>query len=362
MGRINRNNYEIFFLDYLEGNLDESVLPELKEFIADNPDLEEELSSLNTARLTPEETSFNHKDGLRKNPVLPDNISNFEELCIGSLENDLTPSQEKKFKQFIQHSTKHRKEFETYQKTRLTPEKISFNDKNSLKKGRIYSLRRNRISQIALAASVALLAGVFSLFYKSDMNTDVYSNKLSKHIKYTIRETSSQKYILDDSVNKLKLSDTKTYPIKFYDSLPNVLIKLKFTGSPVSEEKTIKKIQAKSVIITEKKGNENIFTQISPGKIQYSAFPSIEARSARDKNFLAEKIDQLKNKINPEKKSFSLINLADAGLEGISKITGKKLDLKPQYNSQGELKRLAFTTEIFRFSTNVKNKEQADKK
>lgn len=362
MGRINRNNYEIFFLDYLEGNLDESVLPELKEFIANNPDLEEELSSLNTARLTPDKTSFNDKDRLRKNPVLPENISNFEELCIACLENDLTPKQKKEFKKFIQHSPRHRKEFETYQKTRLTTEKISFNDKNTLKKGKIYALPGNRISQIALAASVALLAGVFSLFNKSDMNAYTYSNKLSEHIKYSIKEASNQNFILDLSANKPILSYTKTYPIGFYDSSPNVLVKSKSVSSTIPEGKILKKIQSKSRRIAEQSGNEKIFTQITPGKIPYSSFPAIKARADRDKNFLAEKVDQLKNKINPEKKSFSLLNLADAGLEGISKITGKTLDLKPQYNSQGELKRLAFTTETFRFSTQVKNKDQSDKK
>ena len=42
--KINRNNYEVFFMDYLDGNLDESVVNDFIEFLQKNPDLKEELA------------------------------------------------------------------------------------------------------------------------------------------------------------------------------------------------------------------------------------------------------------------------------------------------------------------------------
>ena len=42
--KINRNNYEAFFIDYLEGNLDEKMVDDFIEFLQQNPDLKEELS------------------------------------------------------------------------------------------------------------------------------------------------------------------------------------------------------------------------------------------------------------------------------------------------------------------------------
>ena len=43
MKKINTHNYEAYFLDYTEGNLNESQIRELKKFLNVNPKLKEEL-------------------------------------------------------------------------------------------------------------------------------------------------------------------------------------------------------------------------------------------------------------------------------------------------------------------------------
>ena len=42
---LSRSNYEIYFLDYYEGNLTESQRRELMSFLEQNPDLKEEFDS-----------------------------------------------------------------------------------------------------------------------------------------------------------------------------------------------------------------------------------------------------------------------------------------------------------------------------
>ncbi|MBC8005772.1 MAG: hypothetical protein H7X84_09885, partial [Verrucomicrobia bacterium] len=41
--KITRDNYEAFFLDYLEGNLEETLIDQFLDFLEKNPDLKEEL-------------------------------------------------------------------------------------------------------------------------------------------------------------------------------------------------------------------------------------------------------------------------------------------------------------------------------
>jgi hypothetical protein len=41
--KITRENYEPYFLDYLEGNLDENLVDDFMEFLQQNPDLKNEL-------------------------------------------------------------------------------------------------------------------------------------------------------------------------------------------------------------------------------------------------------------------------------------------------------------------------------
>ena len=42
--KITRENYELFFVDYLDNKLSDSNILELMAFLAQNPDLEEELN------------------------------------------------------------------------------------------------------------------------------------------------------------------------------------------------------------------------------------------------------------------------------------------------------------------------------
>lgn len=64
---INKDNYEAYFLDHLEGNLSEKDKKELEVFLKENPKLEEELKAYdNSLFLIPDmEISFKEKESLR---------------------------------------------------------------------------------------------------------------------------------------------------------------------------------------------------------------------------------------------------------------------------------------------------------
>lgn len=66
---INEDNYEAYFLDYLEGNLSEKDKKELELFIKENPKLGEEIKAYdNSLFLIPDmEVSFKEKESLRHN-------------------------------------------------------------------------------------------------------------------------------------------------------------------------------------------------------------------------------------------------------------------------------------------------------
>ena len=52
--KINRNNYEIFFVDYSDGKLSENQIENLMAFISLNPDLEEEFYTFINLEKLPE--------------------------------------------------------------------------------------------------------------------------------------------------------------------------------------------------------------------------------------------------------------------------------------------------------------------
>ena len=64
---LTRSNYEIYFLDYHEGNLTESQRRELVLFLEQHPDLKEEFDSFVNVVLEPDTlTSFANKESLKK--------------------------------------------------------------------------------------------------------------------------------------------------------------------------------------------------------------------------------------------------------------------------------------------------------
>ena len=86
--KINRNNYEAFFIDYLEGNLDEKLVDDFIEFLQQNGDLKEELSLFETVSIGQEEMTFSKKELLLKEKY--DIESEFNQAAVARLEGDIS--------------------------------------------------------------------------------------------------------------------------------------------------------------------------------------------------------------------------------------------------------------------------------
>ena len=56
--KIDRSNYEIWFIDWLDGNLNSLQIEQLKLFLDQNPDLKEEFNDLTPVKLVSSGNSF----------------------------------------------------------------------------------------------------------------------------------------------------------------------------------------------------------------------------------------------------------------------------------------------------------------
>ncbi len=128
-----RSNYELWFTGWLDGNLSREQVEELMAFLNENPDLREELNEINLITFEPPDLYFSDKDSLKKSY---ENFSDsqFDNLCIASLENDLTPGQKSELYEIIGHDSNKRKTFDLVQKLKLKPSTVSFNRKSSVKR------------------------------------------------------------------------------------------------------------------------------------------------------------------------------------------------------------------------------------
>lgn len=162
---INRENYEMYFLDYHEGRLAPGQVAELLVFLEANPEFKEEFETFEDILLVPDlSVSFSGKDSLKKNNV-PDtgaiNSSNYESYFIASTESLLSSEEQKALAAFLKNHPELKADFDLYQQVHIQPDlKIVFPAKAKLKRS-ILSTRRFYYYSLATAASVALLFSVY---------------------------------------------------------------------------------------------------------------------------------------------------------------------------------------------------------
>ncbi|PID93913.1 MAG: hypothetical protein CSA95_05460 [Bacteroidetes bacterium] len=125
---IHRNNYEAWFLDYLEGNLSADQKSELLLFLEEHPDLREEFDSMidlpylsnEAVTLSPEV-----KGALKRpfiSPVGVIDAVNYEDYFIGWHEGALTPEQQDMVKHFLVENPSLQSEFELFGMVKLAPD------------------------------------------------------------------------------------------------------------------------------------------------------------------------------------------------------------------------------------------------
>ncbi len=174
--KINRNNYEVYFLDYHEGNLKGMETEELFAFLDANPDLADEFNSFELITLNESAMEgFPMKDSLKKNTI---SATNCQDYLIAFVEGDLNEREIKEVNYFLKTNPYFQRELDMLKKTKLVPDKsIQYFGKSSLKKKekRIIPMLYRYLS---VAASVLIIIGVYfySNKFKKDEHTNLYSH------------------------------------------------------------------------------------------------------------------------------------------------------------------------------------------
>ena len=165
---IDRNNYETYFLLYVDSELSAEEKVAVQRFVAENPDLAEELSLLENTQLQPEETLvFKDKETLFKKEGQEISLNNYEEWFLLYTDNELSDEHKTQVEIFVlQHPTLQR-EFEWLQQARLPEEKLVFNNKEILYRkeasGKSPVLYMRWMRYAAAAAVIGIMATVWML-------------------------------------------------------------------------------------------------------------------------------------------------------------------------------------------------------
>jgi hypothetical protein len=358
---INRSNYQIWFLDLIDGSLNEKEKLEVEKFLEENPGLRTELDSLKSLKLKPGHDSFPGKESVIKSVSDYTDIQ-FENLCIASLENDLPAGQISEFQEMIAADVQKKKMFELYSRLKLRPLPGSYTGKYQLRKLTTgQKIFRISLLTSAIAASIAVLTIAY-MFLTGSHNENPFRTSVNLPPdtllinKGTVIEshdrTASTKHVVSDQgmlrtgrISEINpdnlLADEADLP-----DLPLKTDKIERLDSPSPLEV---KIPDGAIIAYIPNSTELVGRRVQ-------ALPSFfyDRRSNVDR-FLAKFFhERIMNEKNLGDKPVGSIEIAEAGITGINKLLGWDMELQKKTDENGIITSYYFSSRLLKFNTPVK--------
>ncbi|HOZ83444.1 MAG TPA: hypothetical protein PLU85_10950 [Bacteroidia bacterium] len=129
---INRSNYEVWFIDYADGQLSPDQVAEMLLFLEENPDLKNEFSLFEQVTLPVDTVEFAFKKSLKKTKPSKEV---FDEMAVRFLENEISPAELEQYQQWINDFADLKAEHSLFAQIKLhADESVVFRGKNKLKK------------------------------------------------------------------------------------------------------------------------------------------------------------------------------------------------------------------------------------
>ena len=219
--KIDRHNYEEYFILYWDNELSEEQKQEVEKFVSETDDLQEEFRLLGETRFRPDDTiQYEYKKFLLGHGGESVNIANYKEQLLSYIDDELTPVQQKQLEEFISIHPAAQKELAQLQKVKLEPEQdIVFPDKSILyrREERTPVIRLTWL-RVAVAAAVIIIAGLVTFRLttgNSNGTTEEFATaKKSDEIKLKENENSPGSNTIADNNKKINdnTPETKTRP------------------------------------------------------------------------------------------------------------------------------------------------------
>lgn len=348
---INRNNYEVYIMDYLDGNLSTQDSIILFEFLDKHPDLKEEFEAFKEGpKITQNTDTLKNKKILLKNYDQIETVTsrNFEELCAAYYEGDLHKKIKKKLKAWLKENPSYKADFELFGKIKYLPDyHIRYKGKEELQKGiTIKSIKRPVYYAVSLAASALILVSIY-------LGVRNKSPKLEEPISTISAETEDKQNI----VYAENMATNKKEVPEFIQSKQNVHISANPSYQSADNAQNLPKLERRQIAeiyIPETTTAIKPLTT-NPHRSNSTLFQEKSSNSslAKAENTLKQ-ISTAPRKIKEIVKSEELSRqtmweVAEKGIESINYLTEADIKLSRQTDENGRTKYIALNTESFDF-------------
>jgi hypothetical protein len=360
--KIDRTNYEIWFIDWLDGKLNDHQIEQLNLFLSENTDLKEELKEIDSAPVSPPSAEFRYKAGLKRDPA---DISDdqFDYLCAAYAENDLSPEEAQELSGIIAADLHRKNVSELFSRLKLTAPRIIYLNKQKLyKRTPLQKTLRISAAFLAAAATVAFLITfpIFNSEYSKESNAEFSQletdNSSPEHF-----SVPQQKVITVPELKQSREVVTSNNPV-----IASVTENLKHPVNEITESfqeyrtpEIINEAQVPSCsdiikLYPTDIGNLTLIPLSFNGQIQPEerwAAGRFLAKLFRDKILKEETTDD-----SPIKG----YEIAEAGVTGLNKLLGWEMAFEKNNDENGELKSIYFSSKILKIQAPINKSENGD--
>lgn len=352
MEKISRNNYEIFFLDYLEGNLDPLKTEELFSFLLLHPDLKNELDNFEIITLDKYDKKFENKEILKKFNF-SDEVDdfNFEQFCIAFIEEDLNAQQKNGFINYLISHPEKERILDQYKRTRLNSDSsIVYFGKDKLKKGSRGGLIV--LKRLAFAASLLLVAGL-SFFLITGEESEK-SPLISENQNSTGAISSGHQ---DSSVPAIESHENASEVVSVYRNVIDVNELVLYEES--SEEKIkVDRIDLKPILNRKPDLGKHAGEAVLFASITKTDIDPYDDNAPRDLlSGLRRNIDEFGASMDTDgidgSGRLTIWDIADAGINAFSKLTGADVRVNKKKDEDGNVTALAFQSKNLNFTKRI---------
>jgi hypothetical protein len=363
--RPDRTNYEVWLIDYLDGNLTSGQVELLNEFLAENPDLKEEFEGLSSVYLPVPDRSFMNKNSLRRSAGELSE-SQFELLCAASLEKDLTPEQQAELDEVISASEEKRKTALLFSKTKVSAPDIRYRYKSRLRK-LTAGQKVIRLTATGLSAAATILIlftiirnpqGTVTVTPGSRLISLTDNDSLEKNTR-NVNDISHEEKIVPAKKEDKKNNQAVTLFAKIDKTIASEM--KSFNEKSLSPDSSLKVVAALKTDIEKIGGITEIPSESKPLNLSLVSMNLPQADPYYDDpenavgNFFARVVrEKILKSETAEKGNLKAYEVADAGITGINKLFGSNMTLKRTTDENGDVKSVYFSSKLIKFNAPVK--------
>lgn len=344
--QIDRTNYEVFFLDYIDGNLSVDLIDQFLDFLEKNPELKEELRSVmkNPVKLPDEKVCYDGKQDLTKSELA--GSSDFDYRSIAFMEGDMTGTERDAFELELEGNPKKQRIFSLFERLKLEPDyTVACHEKKTLIRK---NSRKSAWLWVAPLAAILIIALALPFLFRTGQQQPAESSA---------PELSLSQPKPADATNRLSPIQSEPSPAHPTEPAPPVKAVRSLRAGLQTAQAETRNIPSAN---EQEPGKAMAFLEpISPGQVQLRMLraetklqtedhqPKAPQKYTKFTDYLARRVLDVS-----KAEEVDLGTFAKAGLQAAEHLSKNKFNIEK--NKEGVIREISYNSVLFSFSIPLK--------